>query len=279
MTVGVTALVLLAAVMHASWNALIKSSRDPALNTAMLVGATAVICAPLLPLVPAPAAASWPFLLASVLVHQVYFALVAQAYRHGDLSFAYPLMRGLPPVLVAAAGTVLLPDVAPPSLWLGVLTVSIGVLWIGGFRQMLRRTHLRSASIALAAAALIAAYTLIDGMGVRRSGSAPGYALWLTFLAALPYVARVWLARRSELTGHAAGHWPRALVCGALSLGAYAIVLWAMTRAPVAAVAALRETSVIFAALIGSVLLREPFGRHRIAGACIVAAGVAIMKI
>jgi len=279
MTFGITALVLLAALMHASWNALIKSSRDPALNTAMLVGATAVLCAPLLPLVPAPASASWPFMLASVLVHQVYFALLAQAYRHGDLSFAYPLMRGLPPVLVACAGTLLLPDATPPTLWLGVIAVSIGVLWIGGFRHMLRHAQLRPALIALAAAALIACYTLIDGMGVRRAESPLGYTLWLTFFAALPYMANAWRTQKSALLHHAASHWPRALLAGALSVGAYAIALWAMTQASVAAVAALRETSVIFAALIGSLLLKEPLGRDRVTGACIVVIGIGIMKL
>lgn len=279
MTFGITALVLLAAVMHASWNALIKSSRDPALNTAMLVGATAVICGPLLAFVPAPASASWPFMIASVVVHQVYFALVAQAYRHGDLSFAYPIMRGLPPVLIACAGSLLLPDVTPPALWLGVVTVSIGVLWIGGFRQMLRQTHLRSALIALAAALLIACYTLIDGMGVRRAESPLGYTLWLTFLAALPYMLGIGLTRGSELARHAASNWHRALLAGSLSVGAYGIALWAMTQANVAAVAALRETSVIFAALIGAVMLKEPFGRHRVTGACIVAGGIALMKL
>lgn len=279
MTLGVTALVLLAALMHASWNALIKSGRDPALNTALLVGATALICAPLLPFVPPPAAESWPFILASVLVHQVYFALVAQAYRHGDLSFAYPLMRGLPPVFVAVAGSLLLPDDTSPTLWLGVLCVSVGVLWIGGFRRLLRHADARPALIALAAAALVACYTLIDGMGVRRSHSPFGYALWLTVLAALPYVARVALGRRAALYRHAQAHWRRALVAGMLSVGAYVIVLWAMTRAPVAAVAALRETSVVFAALIGSLLLKEPFGRHRAAGACVIAAGIGLIRL
>jgi drug/metabolite transporter (DMT)-like permease len=279
MSFGVTALVLLAAVMHASWNALIKASRDPALDTALLVGATAVICTPLLPLVPVPASASWPFMLASVLVHQIYFALVAQAYRHGDLSFAYPLMRGLPPVLVACAGSLLLPDATPPALWLGVIAVSIGVLWIGGFRQMLRRTQLRPALIAVAAAALIACYTLIDGMGVRRAGTPLGYVLWLTLLAALPYMVRIGLTQKTALVRHAKAHWRRALLAGSLSVGAYAIALWAMTKAPVAAVAALRETSVIFAALIGTAMLKEPFGRHRVTGACIVAGGIAIMKL
>jgi drug/metabolite transporter (DMT)-like permease len=116
-------------------------------------------------------------------------------------------------------------------------------------------------------------------MGVRRAESPLGYTLWLTFFAALPYMANAWRTQKTALLRHATSHWPRALLAGALSVGAYAIALWAMTQASVAAVAALRETSVIFAALIGSLLLKEPFGRDRVTGACIVVIGIAIMKL
>jgi drug/metabolite transporter (DMT)-like permease len=278
MSLGVTALVLLAALMHASWNALIKTSRDTLLDSALLVGAAAAIALPLLPLVPMPAPASWPHLLASGLVHQFYFSLVGAAYRHGDLSYAYPLMRGVPPLLVAGAGSLLLPDRAPPWLWAGVVMVSLGVLWIGGFRRMLRHAQARSTAIALGNAMLIAAYTLIDGIGVRLSGHAAGYGLWLFVLTAIPYAGIVLVRRRSTLRAHLRRRGWRAPLAAALSLGAYVIALEAMTRAPIAAVAALRETAVIFGAMIGALMLKEPFGRDRVAGACVVAAGIALMK-
>ncbi|RPI38941.1 MAG: EamA family transporter [Betaproteobacteria bacterium] len=278
MTLGVTALVLLAALMHATWNALIKASRDTSLNTALLAGAASLLSAPLLAFVPAPQAASWPYLIASWVVHQAYFAMVGAAYRHGDLSLTYPLMRGLPPLLVAGAGAFLLPDAASPWLWTGVVTVSVGVLWIGGFQRMLRHAHGRSTAFAAANAVLIAAYTLIDGMGVRLSGNAASYGLWLFFLIAMPYVGIVVSRHRGTIRAQVRLHWWRALLGAALSIGAYLIVLWAMTVAPVAAVAALRETSVIFAAAIGALLLKEPFGRDRVAGACVVVLGIAMLK-
>lgn len=279
MSASVTALVLLAALMHASWNALIKSGRDPELNTALLVGAMAVLTAPVLPFLPLPAAPSWLYMLGSIAVHQLYYAMVAAAYRHGDLSFTYPLMRGLPPLIVACAGSLFLEDDTPASLWFGVVAISFGVLWIGGFLRMVRHAHLRPTLIALANAVMIAAYTLIDGMGVRVSGNPLAYTFWLILLSSLPYVAKVYASRKQALHAHMNQHWPRALFAAALSIGAYSIALWAMTVAPIAAVSALRETSVIFAAMLGTLLLKEPFGRHRIAGACVVAAGIALIKL
>lgn len=279
MTFGVTAAVLAAALLHATWNALIKASRDVVFNTALVVAGAALVSAPLLPWLQAPASASWPYLGASVVVHQGYFALLAAAYRRGDLSFAYPLMRGLPPLLVALGGLVLLPDTPSPWLWSGVVAISLGVLWIGGLHPRTLVVRARSAAFAIANAGVIAAYTLIDGIGVRLSGSASGYGLWLFFLTAWPYVAIALWSRRETLGAHLRRHWWRGLLAGTLSIAAYLIALWAMTLAPIAAVAALRETSVIFAALIGACLLKEPFGRHRIAGACLVVAGIALLKV
>lgn len=279
MTFGLTALVLLAALMHASWNALIKSGGNTALDSALLVGAAAVIALPVLPFLPLPDTRCWPYLIASGLVHQGYFALVGAAYRHGDLSYSYPLMRGVPPLIVAAVGALILADEASPWLWSGVALVSTGVLWIGGFHRMLRHAQAKPTAIALSNAALIAAYTLIDGIGVRLSGHALSYGLWLFVLTALPYGAVAIAQRRDGIGAHLRLAWWRALLAAALSIGAYVIALWAMTRAPIAAVAALRETSVIFAAMIGALLLKEPFGRHRIGGACVVAAGIALIKL
>ena len=279
MTLSITALVLVSALMHATWNALIKSSGDTRVHTALLVAAASLLSAPLLVVTPAPQVESWPYLLASWLLHQVYFALVGATYRHGDLSLTYPLMRGVPPLLVALGGAMLLPDATSPWLWSGVGLVSAGVLWIAGVRRMLRQAHARSSVFALANAVLIAAYTLIDGMGARASGNAASYGLWLFFLTALPYVPIVLAPYRRRIGSYLRAGWWRALLGAALSLGAYLIVLSAMTQAPVAAVAAVRETSVIFGAMIGARLLKEPFGADRIAGACVVALGIALLKL
>lgn len=279
MTLSVTALVLLSALMHATWNALIKSSGDTRVHTALLVAAASLLSAPLIAIAPLPRPESWPYLIASWLVHQAYFAMVAATYRQGDLSLTYPLMRGVPPLLVALGGALLLHDPTSPWLWSGVALVSAGVLWIAGLRRMLRQAHARSSVFALANAVLIAAYTLIDGMGARASGNAASYGLWLFFLTALPYVPIVLAPHRAAIGTHLRAGWRRALLGAGLSLGAYLIVLSAMTQAPVAAVAAVRETSVIFGAMIGARLLKEPFGTDRIAGACVVALGIALLKL
>jgi drug/metabolite transporter (DMT)-like permease len=147
MTLGVTAAVLAAALLHATWNALIKASRDVVFDTALVVAAAALVAALVIPWLPAPAAPSWPYLAASAVVHQGYFTLLAAAYRRGDLSFAYPLMRGLPPLLVALGGLALLPDPRSAWLWSGIAAISLGVLWIGGLHPRLLVTRARSAAV------------------------------------------------------------------------------------------------------------------------------------
>ena len=264
--------------MHAAWNALIKTSRDISLDTALVACTAALIAAVLLPFLPLPASSSWPFLAMSFGVQLAYYRLLASAYRHGDLSYAYPLMRGMAPPLVAVTGAFVLDDPASPWLWSGVALISTGVIMIGGWRLIMARTPSRATRFALANAAVIAAYTLVDGIGVRQSGNALSYGLWLFFLIGLPIIPMVLWRRGRVLAEHLRRAWPRSLLTGGLSVAVYLIALWAMTQAPIAAVAALRETSVIFAALIGAVWLKEPFGRQRIAGACVVAVGIALLK-
>ena len=278
MTAAVTAAVLAAALLHATWNALIKASRDIVADTALVVAGAALVACVLLPWLPAPARPSWPYLLASAAVHQGYFALLAAAYRRGDLSFAYPLMRGLPPLAVALVGAFVLAEPASPWLWAGIGAISCGVLCIGGLHPRRLLQHSRAAAVALANVVLIASYTVIDGLGVRLAGDAAAYGLWLFLGTAVPYVPIALWLRRDAWRAHVRKHWWRGLLGASLSIAAYVIALWAMMRAPIAAVAALRETSVIFAALIGTLLLREPFGRHRIVGAGMVAAGIALLK-
>lgn len=278
MPVEIVALVLAAACMHAAWNALLKSSRDISLDTALIACAAALIAGCLLPFVPLPAPASWPYLAISCLVQLAYYRLLALAYRHGDLSFAYPLMRGMAPPLVALVGMFVLSDQVSPWLWAGIASISLGVLTIGGTRALIARAPPRATVFALANAAVIAAYTLIDGIGARLAGNALSYGLWLFFLIGLPIAPLVVWRRGHVLGAHLQQHALRGLLSGALSVTVYLAVLWAMTLAPIAAVAALRETAVIFAALIGTLWLKEPFGRNRVAGACLVALGVGLLR-
>lgn len=275
----VTLLVLLAAMMHASWNAIAKSGTSKLLDITSMALAGAAFSALTLPFLPFPDSETWPWLAASLLLHFLYYIALAGAYRWGDLSHVYPLMRGPAPVLVALFGVVLLDDHLTPSMWAGVLLISIGILlpfWLSrGTVNMLHKGTL----FALANTVIIAAYTLVDGLGTRLSANPLSYFMWLFLLDPLPILALALARHRSGVWKHMQRRWLPCTVGGLLTIVAYGIVLWAMTRAPIAAVAALRETSVIFAAVIGAVFLREGFGALRIASAVLVVCGIAALRL
>jgi len=268
----VALLVLLSALMHAGWNFVVKASVDRFLDYTGLAVAGALVAACVLPWLPMPAAASWPWLLTTTVIHVGYYLLLIRAYQHADLSLAYPLMRGSAPVLVALAAP-LAGDTLTPGLSLGIALVACGIalpVWVG-----IRHGGVTSSGLfyGFATAGVIALYTLIDGIGVRLSGHAGSYTLWLFFLNAwLVLGVAIWRRGRSALT-HLQRRWLFSLLGSVLTMGSYGIVLWAMTVASLPAVAALRETSVIFAAILGAVLLKERMGRWRIAGALLVALG------
>ena len=275
---AVTLAVLGAALLHAAWNAMLKGGRDTMLDMAIVVAGSALVVVPLLPFVPLPAPASWPYIGASIAIHIGYYSALVGTYRAGDLSHGYPLMRGVAPLLVAGFGAAVLGELPGLSMWLGILLISggvTGIAFVGGASFLHNR---RATAWALTNAVLIAAYTLVDGTGVRLAGSTASYAVWMFFLDGIPYVLIVAWLRRSELLPYARRYWQRGMVGGTLSVAAYAIALWAMTRAPIAAVAALRETSVIFAALLGAWLLKEPLGRARLGGAAAVVVGIVFLK-
>ena len=279
LSLGVTLAVLGAGLLHATWNALLKSAPggDPMLDTATIVAGSAVCGLVVIPFAGMPDAAAWKFAAVSSLIHWAYYVTLAHAYRTGDLSFAYPLMRGSAPLIVTVLGILFLREWPTPQVALGIALISLGIVAIAFARP--GRHPPSAAGWALANAAIIATYPLIDGAGARASGNPLAYVSWLIFLEAIPFLAWIWMRQRSVAFTYIARGWRRGLIGGAASLGAYAIVLWAMTRAPVAAVAALRETSVLFAALIGAVLLKEGLGLRRLAGAASVVAGVAALKL
>jgi drug/metabolite transporter (DMT)-like permease len=279
LSLGVTLAVLGAGLLHAGWNALLKSAPggDPMLDTATIVAGSSVAALCAVPWLPLPAEASWKFAAASAVVHFGYYLTLAKAYRAGDLSFAYPLMRGTAPLIVTVLGVVFLREWPAPQVTLGIALICAGIVSIAFVR---RGGHPPAAKWwAFANAGIIASYTLVDGAGARASGNAWSYVSWLIFLEGLPFLLWVRWRHGAVATEYVARGWRRGLAGGAASLGAYAIVLWAMTRAPVAAIAALRETSVLFAALIGAVWLKEGFGLPRIAGAASVVLGVAALKL
>jgi drug/metabolite transporter (DMT)-like permease len=279
LSLGITLAVLGAGLLHAGWNALLKAAPggDPMLDTTCVVAASSVWALLALPFVPLPDPAAWKFMAGSTLIHFAYYVALAGAYRHGDLSFAYPLMRGTAPLIVAVLGIAFLHELPTVHATAGIVLICAGIVSIAFVRR--ERHPPAAAAWAFANAAIIAAYTLVDGSGARASGNAVAYVTWLIFVEGLPFVAWILWRRGAPAVAYLKQGWRRGLLGGAASLGAYAIVLFAMTRAPVAVVAALRETSVLFAALIGGVWLKEGFGAMRLAGAASVVVGVAALKL
>jgi len=278
LSLGVMLAVLGGAVAHATWNAMVKSSSDVLLDTSVVIVGAGVAAAPLIVFVAPPAPASWPYLAASIAIHIAYYIALVGAYRAGDLSHGYPIMRGVAPLIVALCALAWLGEAPKPATWTGVLLIAAGVLSLGltGFHWSTSRV---SPCWALANAAIIAAYTLVDAAGVRLSGSPEGYVLWMFVLDALPFPLIVLALRGRQLVEYGRRYWLRGLTGGVLSAAAYGIALWAMARAPVSAVAALRETSVIFAALIGAYILKEGHAGRRLRGAAAVVAGVIALKL
>jgi drug/metabolite transporter (DMT)-like permease len=279
LSLGVTLAVLGAGLLHAGWNALIKSAGggDALLDTATIIAGSTLCSFVALPFLPVPLAEAWPMAIASVIIHFGYYLTLAEAYRTGDLSFAYPLMRGTAPLLVTLLGIVFLGELPSPKIAIGIVLICSGIVAIA-FAQ--RHHHPRAAVYwALGNAAIIGVYTLIDGTGARASGNALSYVVYLTFLEGVFFLAWIRWRKGAPAVTYIARQWRRGLLGGFCSVAAYGIVLWAMTRAPIAAVSALRETSVLFAAVIGTVLLKEGFGIARLAGAVSVVAGVAALKL
>ena len=274
--------VLFGALLHASWNALIKGGSDKALDTALIHGLGLVVALPVVAVVGVPRAAAWPYLAASMVVHLGYYIALVGAYKHGDLGLTYPVMRGLAPLLVAAASAALLGEPLAGTAWAGVLAVSAGVIAIGLSRGTVGEQPAKALRFALANAAIIALYTVIDGLGVRAAGDAIAYVATLFVFEGLPYFLLVTWRRagqREAMWRYMQQRWKLALAGTAASFGSYAIALWAMTQAPVALVAALRETSVLFAAALGALWLREGFGVLRAAGTLLVVAGVVALRL
>ena len=283
MTWPLIAAVLFGALLHASWNALIKSGSDKALDTALIHALGCLVGAVLVAVVGLPRSEAWPWIACSLVIHVGYYITLVGAYRHGELGFAYPIMRGSAPLLVALLSGHLIGEQLPLAAWLGVGAISAGVLTIGLTRSARgagSRTH--ALAFALANAAIIASYTIVDGIGVRASGNALQYVGLLFLVDGLPYFAIVLWQRRADLAPSLAfmrERWPVALLGSGASMGAYGIALWAMTRAPVASVAALRETSVLFAALIGVLLLKERVRFQRALGTGAIIAGVMALRL
>nr|WP_308605899.1 EamA family transporter [Massilia sp. DJPM01] len=267
--------------MHASWNALVKAGPDKLLSTVLVASGAGLLAALALPFLALPATASWPWLAGSACCHLAYYRLLAAAYAHGDMSHAYPLMRGSAPLLVALGSAVLVGETLSARQYGAIALICAGVLAMSLWRGAGAVPPARRATLfALLNAAVIACYTLIDGIGVRRSGAPLAYTLWLFALSALSALVLLVavMGRRQALREYGRQYWKTGMLGGAVSMASYGLALWAMTAAPVAVVAALRETSILFAALIARVFLRERLGVRRLCAVGLIAGGAVAMR-
>ncbi|HEY6297958.1 MAG TPA: DMT family transporter [Streptosporangiaceae bacterium] len=273
---SVTLAVLAAAITHATWNAIAHGIRDQTLSFGLIGAGGIIVAIPLVIVVAAPRPAAWPYLLGSVAIHVFYNLLLMRCYKYGEFGQVYPLARGISPLVVTILAAVFVGEhLALPQL-AGVAVVSGGLAALVFFGHRPGRAALLAA---IGTGLTIAAYTVVDGVGVRLSASPVGYIGWLMLLQSLCVPAFALVRRRDVLFKQPPRILLTGLAAGALSLLAYGLVLWAQTRGALAPIAALRETSVIFGAIIGSVVFREPFGRGRIAATVLVAAGIVLLNV
>ena len=271
-------LVLGSAMMHAGWNAIVKTAGDKLTDMSLVTAWAALFAALTLPFFPLPATASLPYLAASVVIHCGYFALVAFAYRAGDLSFAYPVMRGSAPLFTALISVLAFGELISPWGWSGVVLLSGGILVLALEHWHPEHRQGHALWIGLGNACIIVLYTLVDGIGVRLSESAWSYIAWMFFLNGIGLLGMVCVMRGRRVATAFGNNWRNSAAGGALTLGAYGIALWAMTQAAIPLVAALRETSVVFGLVLARLTLRESFGMRRWVASGLVAAGAAALK-
>ncbi|HEY6994388.1 MAG TPA: EamA family transporter [Xanthobacteraceae bacterium] len=276
----VFAAVLFAAACHAGWNATIKRGLDPLATTVLISSGAAIVSVALLPVVGWPAAAAWPWCAASVAIHLVYFAALIESYRAGDMGQVYPIARGSAPLMTAGATTIFVGEPLGPPAWCGIILLAVGVtlLSLRGGRDLARLDR-KAVGFAFFTAVTICVYSVVDGLGARLAGSANAYSVAL-FAGIGPVMMAYALARRGRQVIPAMGHhWRLGLAGGTLQLGSYGIAIWAMTLAPIAIVAALRETSVLFGAAIAVVLLKEPLRMGRVGAALLIVAGLMLIRL
>lgn len=272
--------VLFAAACHAGWNALIKVGLDPLSTTTLISIGSGVVALIFVPFVDVPAKAALPWLLASVVIHLVYFASLIESYRTGDLGQVYPIARGSAPLMTATATTVFVGENLSVIGWIGILALVAGVLLLstrGG--RTLAEIDRRAIGFALFTALTICAYSVVDGIGARLSANPNAYSLWLFVGIALVMLPYAIYRDGADVIPAMQRFWWRGFAGGALQLLSYGIAIWAMTVAPIAVVATLRETSVLFGAVIAVAVLKEPLRATRIGAACLIVCGLVLIRL
>jgi uncharacterized membrane protein len=279
MSGSVFVLMLFGALLSAVWNAIVKSGSNKFLHAVLVANCAALVAVILLPFLPQPARQAWAYIAASAVLQVVYFIFLAAAFRAGDISHAYPLMRGGAPLLVSLVSGPFIGEALSMGKWIGVILICTGVMglaWQGRYRTSAHSAVLR---YGLANAAIIASYTVVDGIGVRKSEAAAAFTMWNVLLTGLILLSWTLITRPKELFVYAQGRLRLTFVGGVATITAYGIVLWAMTQAPIAAVAALRETSMIFVLAIAVLILKERVGVRRYAATALIACGAVVIRL
>jgi drug/metabolite transporter (DMT)-like permease len=278
MPIEIFLLILCAALVHAAWNALVKADPDRLTLWRVILTTQFVVSMLLLPFVPVPALAAWPYLVGSALVNVGYVLFLTQAYRYGDLSHAYPLARGSAPLFVAAVSVLFLGEQLAPVSQLAILLIGLGITSLSLTRGAEGLRDLRMVGYALGTGGFIATYTLLDGYGARVSGSAHGFVVWVSLTGSVAIVAVILLMQRGRAAPASRRTRTAGIVSGLLAYGVAWAVIWAMTVVPVPLVSALRETSIVFAVAIGVVIFKERLNLARLASIATTLAGAALLK-
>ncbi len=276
----VFAAVLAAAFLHAAWNAALKLGLDRFSSVILLAVVQALIAIPILPFVEQPLWAAWPWILASIALHVGYKIFLINAYQYGDLSQVYPLARGAAPLLVAIVSGPVIGEPLSPVALVATFAIGSGVMLMGlkGGAD-LGRMNGKALAYALGTAGFTASYTIVDGMGARVAQSPSGFILWMVVGDAVGMLIYGWILRGPRALAASIAAWRIGIAAGAMSLGSYWIAVWAFAHAPIALVAALRETSVLFAVLLAVVFLGERATRWRFLAAAAILGGVVTMRL
>lgn len=280
MSPAVFAAVLAAAAMHAGWNAFLKVKLEPFLAMALITLCAGVAALPMLVWFGFPRMESWPWLATSLVLHILYYVALTEAYRRADMGQIYPIARGTAPLLTATGAVLLVGETIAPQVLLGIAVLGCGIIVMSAQgRRAGTAFDPVAVAFALTTAIIICGYTLVDGMGARIAGDASAYSAALFVIDGIPLVVfaiwrRGWKAVKSIFD-----YVPSGMAGGAMSLGSYWIAIWAMTVAPIALVAALRETSVLFAALIAVFVLKEPFVRKRGFAVALILLGLGLIRL
>ena len=277
MTPMVVAVVLGSALLHAVWNALAHTSKDRLAAMTLIAAAAGTVCAVAVPFLPTPNRVVWPYIIASTLLEVIYSLGLVVAYKLGEFGRMYPIARGTSPLVVALAATFVVGQPMSGLEAVGIAVVSIGLIALAFGNGLPTRSDMPAVLAAVGTGCAIASYTVVDGIAVRKAGTVLGYSCWIFLMQSIIILCVNATIRRREFIPSLRVDTARGLGGGVISLTAYTLVLWAQTKGNLAAVATLRETSILIGAAIGALILKEGFGRLRIAASAGVVLGILLI--